>query len=289
MKIKQIIVPPPADGERADRMIQRYFPELPERSVRAAFLRRDVKLDGRRIPRDTQVSAGQELRLYITEEEERPVLKIVYEDDQILLVNKPAGISVEPDPRGGTTLTDLCARYTARRHPEAPQPAACHRLDHQTCGLCLFAKDEKSLEILQRVFRERTMTKEYECIVRGVPKPPEAVCRAYLIKDADAARVRITDHAGPEARKIITAYETMQPGPLSRLRVHPITGRTHQIRAHLAALGHPILGDDLYGDRRLNREAGVRVLRLCAVVLQVDTGGALPQIDGREFRIMPPF
>ena len=88
---------------------------------------------------------------------------------------------------------------------------------------------------------------------------------------------------------IVTAYETLEAGPVSRLRVHLVTGRTHQIRAHLAALGHPILGDDVYGDRMWNRERKTRALRLCAVSLRLDTGGALPGLDGREFRIRAPF
>lgn len=290
MKLRQFIIPPQGEGERADRLIARYLPELPERSVRAAFLRRDVKLDGRRVSREEKGRTGQELRIYLPEEEEeQALLQVVYEDDDALLVNKPAGISVEPDRKGGVTLTDLCARHVRESRPDAPAPAACHRLDHQTCGLCLFAKNERALEILQEVFRSRRMEKYYECLVRGIPKPPGAECRAYLVKDAKAGRVRITDRPVPEGKMIVTAYETLEAGPVSRLRVHLVTGRTHQIRAHLAALGHPILGDDVYGDRMWNRERKTRALRLCAVSLRLDTGGALPGLDGREFRIRAPF
>ena len=102
------------------------------------------------------------------------------------------------------------------------------------------------------------MDKRYICLVRGMMKPPSATCRAYLRKDADAARVTILDQPAPDAKPIVTEYETVETGPVSRLRVHLVTGRTHQIRAHLASLGHPLLGDDVYGDRAVNRAQHVR-------------------------------
>ena len=176
----------------------------------------------------------------------------------------------------------MCGRRIPRRRP----PAACHRLDNQTSGLCLFAKNARAMELLQEVFRRREMEKYYECLVRGIPKPAAAECRAYLVKDAKAGRVQVVDHPLPGARLIRTAYETLEAGPVSRLRVHLLTGRTHQIRAHLAALGHPILGDDVYGDRRWNREMKTRALRLCAVSLRLDTGGgSCRSWTGRNFRI----
>ena len=295
MKLKQMIVPPQGDGDRADRLIRRYYPEVPEHLVRAAFSRRDVKIDGKRVTRDTRVRAGQELRIYLPEGEETPFpLDVVYADGDVLLVNKPAGISVEPDGKGGVTLTELCARYAAREAEKQGRgmdfpPAACHRLDNQTSGLCLFARNPEALEILEQAFRERSLEKIYECRVRGIPKPPAAECAAWLVKDSAAARVRIYDQPREGARRIVTGYETLEAGPVSRLRVHLITGRTHQIRAHLAALGHPILGDDVYGDRAWNRREKARGLQLCAVRLRMETGGKLPALDGKTFEIKAPF
>lgn len=293
MPLKEFLVPPAAEGLRVADFLRSALPELPESMLRRVFASRDVKLDGVRVPREQKVRQGQILKIYIPDVAGKmavpPSLSVVYEDDDVLLVNKRAGISVEPDAHGGTTLTDLCAEYVRQKNPDAFPPAACHRLDNKTCGLCLFAKNPQALEILQDVFRSRKLEKYYICLVRGIMKPPQAVCSAWLIKDAMHARVRITDHPAPDARPITTGYETLASGPVSRLRVHLITGRTHQIRAHLAALGHPLLGDDLYGDRDFNRREKARNLKLCAVSLRLDTEGRLPRLDNRTFSIDPPF
>lgn len=294
MILKEFTVPPEADGRKAADWVRLLLPDLPESAIRRLFAARDVKLDGVRVSRDTPVRSGQSLRLYLPDGSESvsapaPTLDVVYEDDDVLLVNKPAGISVEPDARGGATLTDLCARHAAASDPSGFSPAACHRLDNKTSGLCLFAKNESALEILQDVFRRRLAEKTYVCLVRGVMKPPQAVCRAWLVKDPLRGVVRVSDHYSEGAREIITGYETLSAGPVSRLRVRLYTGRTHQIRAHLAALGHPLLGDDLYGDRDFNRREKARSLKLCAVSLRLDTEGKLPALDRRLFEIPPPF
>ena len=293
MPLRESIVPAEAAGMRVIELVRKSLPDLPESTLRRIFASRDVKLDGVRVSRDTAVRAGQALKVYVPDAAdvpEEPVsLSVVYEDDDVLLVNKRSGISVESDARGGQTLTDLCAAYVLGKNQDAFPPAACHRLDNRTCGLCLFAKNPEALAILQDVFRARTLEKYYICLVRGIMKPPSAVCKAYLVKDARRAVVRVTDRPEEGARPIITGYDTLESGPVSRLRVHLVTGRTHQIRAHLAALGHPVLGDDLYGDRDFNRREKARSLKLCAVSLKLDTGGRLPRLDGRTFSVSPPF
>ena len=294
MPLKELIVSSDAAGQKITDFLRNVSPNLPESVIRQIFTARDIRIDGVRVSRDQTLQAGQVLKIWLPEAyaygmSSAPAPDIIYEDSDVLLVNKRSGISVEADARGGTTLTDLCAAYVARKTPDAFPPAACHRLDNQTCGLCLFAKTPQALDILQDVFRSRTLEKYYICLVRGIMKPPKAVCRAWLIKDARLARVRITDHPEPGARPIVTGYETLESGTVSRLRVHLITGRTHQIRAHLAALGHPVLGDDLYGDREFNRREKARSLKLCAVSLRLDTGGRIPGLDGRLFSVEPPF
>jgi len=290
MVLRSFVIPPEAGGTRADAWLRRMLPALPESALRALFERRDVRMDGRRLRRGSELlTPGAELKVYLPDTAEEDALNIVYEDADVLLLCKRPGVSVETDPAGRPSLQAQCLAQARRQDPEAFAPLPCHRLDAATSGLCLFAKNAAAHETLLRVFRERTLDKRYECLVRGVPKPPEAVCRAWLLKDAEAGRVRISDRPLPEARTILTEYHTLEAGAVSRLSVHLITGRTHQIRAHLAALGHPILGDDLYGDRSFNRQRGARTLKLCAVSLRLDTGGALPRLDGRNFVIQAPF
>ena len=289
MAVYTCLIDASAEGQRIDACLRRFWPELSAPVVREAFRRRDVKLDGKRVKPDARVSAGQTVQVYCMEQSAPPV-DVVYEDEDVLLINKRAGVSVEPDEKGGASLTELALRYLRIRDPNAQPPRPCHRLDNQTCGLCLLAKSARAEEILTRAFRERTMDKRYICLVRGMMKPPAATCRAWLVKDAQAARVTVLDHSVPGARPIVTEYEALESGPVSRLQVHLITGRTHQIRAHMAALGHPLLGDDVYGDRAFNRTQKVQgKLMLCAASLTLDTGGELPQLDGRTFTVRCPF
>ena len=288
MACYEIKVTPAAEGQRIDACLRRFLPELPPHVLRQSFQRRDVKLDGKRVKPDARVSEGQLIQVYCMEPAAPPV-DVVYEDNDVLLINKRAGVSVEPDEKGGVCLTELAHKHLLMQNAAAQPPRPCHRLDNQTCGLILFAKNDRAEEILLRAFKERTMDKRYICLVRGMMKPPAATCKAFLLKDADAAKVTILDHPAPGARSIATAYETLESGPISRLRVHLLTGRTHQIRAHMAALGHPLLGDDVYGDRAFNRTQHARRLMLCAASLTLDTGGELPQLDGKTFTIDCPF
>ncbi|MBQ8655052.1 MAG: RluA family pseudouridine synthase [Clostridia bacterium] len=289
MALYTLVVESSAEGQRIDACLRRFMPEIPQNVLRECFRRRDVKLDGRRVKPDVRVSAGQTVQVYCMEQS-APAVDVVYEDADVLLINKRAGVSVEPDEKGGVSLVELAHRYLKTADPAALPPRPCHRLDNQTCGLCLMAKNPRAEDILLQCFRDRTMDKRYICLIRGMMKPPAATCHAWLIKDARAAQVTVLDHSAPGARPIVTEYETVESGPVSRLRVHLVTGRTHQIRAHMAALGHPLLGDDVYGDRAFNRAQKVQgKLMLCAASLTMETGGQLPQLDGKKFEIRCPF
>ena len=139
-------------------------------------------------------------------------------------------------------------------------------------------------------FKERTLTKRYECLVKGIVRPPKQEVSAYIYRDKNLERMRVVSHATPESKPIAMIYETIENSiDVTRLSVTLLTGRTHQIRAHMAALQHPILGDDVYGDRAFNQRKNVRRLMLCATELTLFAAGILKYLDGHTFTVKAPF
>jgi len=283
MRVYEVNVPMDMENQRLENYLFQALSLLPAHVIRDAFKRRDVKMNGQRVGRDTAASPGARVQLYCDYSISIPV---VYEDEHILLLNKPAGISCEDDGRGGMTIQSLMVAKAGGIYT----PRLCHRLDHPTSGLLLLAKDDESEKCLLEAFKQRKMQKIYHCLVRGEMRPPNALKEAYLIKDAKQAKVRIITHETPGSLPIATQYETLSfDGTLSRLKVTLLTGRTHQIRAHMAHLSHPVLGDDKYGDRALNKRLKAGGLKLCAAELTLYPGGILTYLDGKKFAIDPPF
>ena len=271
-------VPQHAPRMNLGNYVRRAFPLLPEHAVRSAFLARDIKMNGVRCGRDASVLPGAEICVYTPWQICMP---IAFENDRILAVDKPRGVSCDADAFGSMTVLDWAYLHANGAYT----PRMCHRLDNQTSGLVLLAKDEASETALKEMFSAHTGVKEYCCVVRGTPQPPAARCSAWLLKDAARGRVRIQAHAAEGAKQIETAYEVLQPGEACMVRVRLYTGRTHQIRAHMAWLGHPVLGDDLYGDRAFNKRCGMGRLMLRAVRLGLDTQGKMPELDGIEIEV----
>ena len=263
--------------------LERALPLLPYTVIRDALKKRDVKADGRRMSADERAPRGAEVDIYCNYE---IVPDIVYEDDDVLILNKPAGLSCDEDDYGGMTVQsvlELC-------RPEAEMVAPVHRLDNRTCGLVLCAKKEEIREKLTEAFKTREgITKQYVCVVKGNMNPPEAVKNAFITKNAKIGRVRVISHNTPGSKEICTEYRTLSyDGQVSRLLITLHTGRTHQIRAHMAFLGHPVAGDDLYGDRAFNRRYSMNLM-LCAVRLCFDDQIEVDGLKNREFVIDAPF
>ena len=293
----QLTVSPEQDGLTLSRLLMQTA-DVPPWAVKEAIRKRDIRVDGRRIDGDMRVRAGMEIRAYWPKsvvaaqaERELPQPQVVYEDAHVLIVNKPQGLQAqnEDNPLAGDSALSRAVAMLAARGEKTDCVRLCHRLDVQTGGLLLMAKDDSAYASAVQAFAERTFDKRYTCLVKGCPGQREATMQAWLRKDAEASRVSVTDYPARGAQPIVTAYRVLEGGEVSRLEVELVTGRTHQIRAHLAHIGHPILGDDKYGDRQLNRALGVRRQQLWATSLTVHAQGALAYLNGRTFRVDCPF
>ncbi len=232
-----------------NRYLTRAFPSLPGWLIRETLKKKDVRINGVKSGADALVQSGDELTLYVDDKYFAAPLTVIYEDDGLLVVEKPAGIPVDSDRAniGGDTML-------SRIQAHCPSAQLCHRLDTGTGGVLICAKTESALAEMTDAFRHHNLTKKYRCLVAGRPQQNEAKLKDYLIKDAGASRVRIVHTPANGALPVETHYKLLgSKNGASLLEVTLITGRTHQIRAHLCSVSLPLLGDDKYGDRAANR------------------------------------
>ncbi len=240
---------------------------------------RSVKINGVRVGADMNVNAGDTVHVYFADREKNSI-EVVYRDDNILVVNKASGIEVQGTDslteRINNLLTDVVA-------------APVHRLDRNTMGLVVFALNKTAETELLASFKEREIDKTYQCIVVGTPRPPAAKLKAFLFKDAKKSQVYISDVKQQGYLPVETHYKTLKNlGELTLLEVKPITGRTHQIRAQLAHVRIPILGDGKYGINKINRKYRVKTQLLCCTQITFHFAqGALKYLDGKSVVLKP--
>ena len=275
--MKELTVGKNDAGQRLDRFVGKAVPLLPESLLQKYIRLKRIKLNGKGAKRDTRVAEGDVLNLYINDEffekprEENSYLKVgtprldvVYEDENILLVDKKPGVLCHS--AGQWDWNTLIANIQARayqsgewrpREENSFAPALCNRIDRNTGGIVIAAKTAEALRVINEKIKEREIEKYYLCVVRGRPKPAEGRLHGYIFKDAAKNRVYVRQKPEPGAKEAVTYYKTLgSANGLSLVECRLGTGRTHQIRAQMAAAGTPLLGDGKYGSDRENKKLG---------------------------------
>lgn len=306
--MKQFIINSNDSGQRVDKFIKKAVPRLPQALLYKYIRLKRIKLNGKRCDISDRLTVGDVLELYINDEffasepSENDFLSVsdnidvVYEDENVLLVNKPCGLVVhEDDDNSVDTLINRIKKYLYRKGEYIPEnessftPSLCNRLDRNTQGIVICAKNAESLRTLNLAVKERTIQKKYLCVTLGEPKPKSAVIEAYHIKDEKSNTVKIYSNEVPMSKKIVTGYRVLKTvGDLTLCEIDLITGRTHQIRAHMAFIGCPLLGDGKYGVNEINRRYNVKTQALCAYKLTFNMGDdceSLSYLNGKTFEI----
>lgn len=263
---------------RLDKYLMQQFPVLGPGRLNKALRENKIKLNGKKQPLSTRVQNGDVIRIYLLDEQLglaaqdgpwfmscRAPAELIYENEDLIAALKPAGIPVDGDDSDTLRARVLRKLYEDGRLKDENSIRLCHRLDTGTSGLLLLAKNADTEQFLVEAIREHQIRKTYLCVTFGRPVPPADTLKGFLMKDAERGLVRVLDAPKPGAKEIVTSYDTIAvSGRLALLRVNLVTGRTHQIRAHLASIGCPILGDSKYGNNAANRELRLKYQALCA-------------------------
>ena len=296
-------------GQRLDRFVAKSLPLLPSALLQKYIRLKRIKCNGIRAQRDQRLREGDVLQLYINDEffdkprEDnlfltlfKPSLTIVYEDENLLLLDKRPGLVVHADETEKVnTLINHIQAYLYQKREWNPKwenaftPALCNRIDRNTGGIVIAAKNAETLRIINEKIRDREIDKRYLCITVGAPKPPKGRVQVFLVKDEKKKEVSVRDQPVPGGKTAITTYETLdRRGELSLVEVGLETGRTHQIRATFAHMGYPLLGDGKYGRGDVNRRYGETRQALYSYKLTFDfptDAGLLNYLKGRAFQV----
>ena len=289
---------------RLDKLIKKLLPTLPPSLMYKAFRKKDVKINGKWVPQEYKANENDILTIYVSDEflverkknydflSSNSKITVVYEDQNIILINKPQGVLCHPDKNEyRDTLLLRMQHYLYKKAEYDPEkegafaPGLCNRIDRNTEGIVIGAKNAESLKIMCEKIKNREIDKLYKAVIIGCPKKKEDTLEGYLFKDETKNQVFIDNKKTEKNRTIKTRYKVLkQNKDLSLIEVELLTGRTHQIRAHMAHIGHPLLGDGKYG----KYSHGYKKQALCSYKLRfsfTSDAGILNYLNGKEFEL----
>ena len=295
-------------GQRFDKYLSKLLRNAPKSFFYKMLRKKNITLNGKKATGNETLEAGDQVKLFLSDETfdkfsqqdkaARAVttLDVLYEDADVLLINKPAGMLSQPDDTKEPSMVEYVIGYLLEKGELTEEdlrtfrPSVCNRLDKNTSGIIAAGKSLAGLQELSELFHDRTVHKEYLCIVKGVLREKKHI-KGYLYKDTKQNKVAIYKQKQKEAQPIETVYEPLEDnGEVTLLKVGLITGRTHQIRAHLASEGHPLAGDTKYGqdafNRRYREKYQLKHQLLHAFRLSFPDGmeGRLSDLSGKCFR-----
>ena len=310
--MKKFIAGENENGVRLSRFVESVTRDMPRSLLYKSFRNKRIKVNGKRGEADTRLSSGDLIELYINDEffPEKPVVpakkpprrqppvKVIYQDENIAVLYKPAHLLCHSDRTGDANLVDAFTQYLTQKGEYDPhgenrfKPGICNRLDRGTEGLVIAAKNYAALRDMNEIIRTDLLKKEYYTITVGIPQSGRFT--AWWEHDEKNNKVSIHAHQSQDERRkqIITDVDVLRTaGPFALCKIGLVTGRTHQIRAHLAYLGKPVLGDIKYGNRKMNERTGTKTQALCAVrisFLDIPEENTLHYLSGKVIKLKDP-
>ena len=270
--MKLITIHKQEEGQRLVKLLGAYLKEAPNSFFYKMLRKKNITLNGKKADGTEKLKCGDEIRLFLSDEtyekfagkvqpkEKFPMAKlnIVYEDSNVIFINKPAGMLSQKSVPSDVSLNEYLLGYLEKsgqwkqEESKAFRPSVCNRLDRNTSGMVICGKSMAGLQQMAALLKDRSLQKYYLCLVKGVMTESQHL-EGYLLKDENSNQVKIFQKETEGAAHIITEYEPLYTeGETTLLKVTLVTGKSHQIRAHLSSIGHPIIGDPKYGDRKVN-------------------------------------